>query len=178
MQVFVGGVWRDEKALAYRAEARTIGTLIARNGLDLACGPGTGIAKYVMEGYRSADAQGKIRFYLPRQEEMDKVGEQICSEPDEIVRTEFDYPMRNIFQIGESDALIVITGGDGTLEEALAALADYRHPVAVLKDSGTAAQALHLLLGLYPEWQDRLLISSDVTLLMTFVLEHLAEIAT
>jgi len=41
--------------------------------------------------------------------------------------------MRNVYQISKSYGLIVISGGDGTLEEILPAIIDYELPVAVLK---------------------------------------------
>ncbi len=58
----------------------------------------------------------------------------------------------------------MITGGDGTLEECLPALIDYKIPVAVLRKSGSAAEALeYLSKKLYTDWND-LLFFADTAL--------------
>jgi len=175
MQVFVSGVWKEEKALAFAAEGRRLGEMIALAGFDLACGPGTGVAKFVVEGYRTVEPRGSVRFYLPRPEEMDKIGEVVGSGADEIITTDFDYPMRNIFQVRCSDALFILSGGDGSLEEAIVALAEYRMPVAALQDSGTAARALEQLVVIYPEWGDLLLIHHDLDTLFGHLRRHLGK---
>lgn len=174
MQVFVSGTWSDQKANAFADDARRVGRMIASEGFDLACGPGTGIAKPVIEGFRSVqDRRGSVRFYLPLRSEMEKVGEPVGEGADEIIQTEFDYPMRNIYQIRASDGLFILTGGDGTLEEAITALADYRLPVVAVRGSGSAATALEMLLELYPAWRENLLIGDEVASLCRRLFERM-----
>jgi predicted Rossmann-fold nucleotide-binding protein len=169
-QVFVSGTWSAEKAAPYASDARRLGVLIAESGYDLATGPGTGIAGLVIDGFRSVKTSGRVRFYLPAREAMERVGEAIERTADETVETTFDYPMRNVFQVSESAGLFVITGGDGTLEEILPALIDYNLPVAVVADSGNAARAVSLLANaLFPEWKKLLNISDDVTSLFSWL---------
>jgi hypothetical protein len=72
---------------------------------------------------------------------MRAVGEEVEPGYDEIIQTDLDYPMRNVYQVSRSNGLIAITGGDGTLEELLPALIDYDLPVSILKGSGQAASA-------------------------------------
>ena len=175
MQIFVAGTWEDYKAHLFVDVGRAVGSKIAQHGYDLACGPGTGMARYVIEGYRSVTNRGKVTFYLPSIQEMQKVGEVVSEGADEIITTEFDYPMRNIFQIKLSHAVFIITGGDGTLEEAICALADYNLPVAVLKDSGKAARALDLLKDIFPSWKEKLVISEDIDQLMEHIDKHLSK---
>jgi len=175
MQIFVSGVWSEKKAAPYASQAISLGKLIASGGYDLSCGPGTGIAKYVIEGYRSIEKKGNVRFYLPLKSEMEKVGEKIGSGADEIIETEFDYPLRNIYQIRQSDAVVVITGGDGALEEAIVALADYKLPVVALKDSGNAAKALEMLSEIFSSWHDYLMIGDDVSILFAYIDNHLSK---
>jgi len=175
MQIFVSGVWSDKKAVPCASQAISLGKLIALRGYDLSCGPGTGIAKYVIEGYRSIENKGKVRFYLPLKSEMEKVGEEVGSGADEIVETEFDYPLRNIYQIQQSDAVFLITGGDGALEEAFVALVDYKLPVVVLKGSGNAAKALEFLSTIFSSWNDYLMIGDDVSILFDFINNHLSN---
>lgn len=174
-QVFVSGTWRADRAAEYADAAATVGALIAEAGYSLACGPGTGIARHAVDGFRSvASRRGKVRYHLPARVHMEAVGEPVEDGYDEIVDTEYDYPMRNVFQISRSSGLIAITGGDGTLEEILPALIDYELPVAVLKGSGQASAAIEVLLGIFPEWQANVLIGDDPAELAKFVLERIA----
>ncbi len=102
---------------------------------------------------------------------MDAVGEQVQPGYDEIDQTDFDYPMRNVYQVSKSSGLIAISGGNGTLEEILPALIDYEIPVAVLKGSGQAAAAIEVLLGVFPDWQRNVLLGDDPAQLAAFVLD-------
>jgi len=162
LQVFVSGTWKESKAVVHRAQAELLGQRIAGAGLDLACGPGTGVARYVIDGYRSVETRGTVRFYLPVRSEMEAVGEPVGAGADEIVETEFDYPMRNVWQVKQCSGLFVLTGGDGTLEEIVPAIIDYRIPVAIVENSGTAATAVRGLIRIYPEWAQVVLFGSDV----------------
>ena len=162
MQVFVSGTWSEAKAAAFADEGELLGRAIAASGLDLACGPGTGIARHVIDGFRSVPDRGSVRYYLPLRAHMEAVGEPVNPGADEIVETEFDYPMRNVFQVQQSDGLFVLTGGDGTLEEILPAVIDYHLPVAIIENAGSASNAVKSLLGLYPEWAELLLFGANV----------------
>lgn len=152
-QVFVAGTWRDDTAQPYAQQAKRVGLMIAEAGCDMACGPGTGISAYVIAGFRHLLGRaGVVRYYLPAPGVMEAVGEVMQPGADVIERTDLDYPMRNLWQIGQSQGLVVVTGGDGTLEEILPALVDYRLPVGVLAGSGPAARGLELLLDVFPDW--------------------------
>lgn len=161
-QVFVSGTWRDDKARPYISQALLLGRHLAERGFDLASGPGTGISRYVIDGYRSITPRGQVKFYLPAEEHMLAVGEDVAHGSDIIEQTSYDYPMRNVYQVSKSDGVFILTGGDGTLEEALPALIDYGIPVAVIEDSGEAAKALRILLDIFPDWRSLLLLSTDV----------------
>ena len=169
MKIFVSGTWNSAKAERFSKEGALLGALLAGKGYDLVCGPGTGMARHVIDGFRSVANRGKVTYVLPAKAEMESVGETVEEGADEIVATEYDYPMRNIYQVKLSDALIVLTGGDGSLEEAICALADYRVPVAAYRESGTAAIALDFLRSLYPAWEELLFISTNVEDLVGFI---------
>lgn len=162
MQVFVSGTWKKEKALAYCDQAVALGRTLADEGFDLACGPGTGVARHVIDGYRSRPGRGIVRYYLPLAVEMVKVGETVEPGSDEVEQTSFDYPMRNVYQVKQSDGLLVITGGDGTLEEILPAVIDYGLPVGILEGAGTAAKAMKALVGIYPQWNEQIVFGLTV----------------
>lgn len=170
-QIFVSGTWRDSKAEKYSSAGERVGELIAEAGYSLACGPGTGIARYAVRGFRSVPGRtGKVRYFLPAREHMDLVGETIESGADEVVETSFDYPTRNVFQISRSAGLIVLTGSGGALEEILPALIDYKIPVGAYPGSGQAIDALEKLLEVFPEWRPSVLLSPDPVELVRFVL--------
>ncbi len=123
MKIFVAGTWSKKKAEKYSEVAFSLGKQIAERGHDLGCGPGTGIAEFVVAGFRSVEGRkGRITFHLPSRHEMEKVGEIVGEGADITIETDLDYPMRNIFQIRASEALFILTGGDGTLEEAICLL--------------------------------------------------------
>ena len=166
VQIFVSGTWNPEKARPYSAQALELGARIAAAGFDLACGPGTGIARHVIDGFRQAPAEGKVRYYLPREADMRAVGEEVMPGADEIEHTGLDYPMRNLLQVKRSDGLFVLTGGDGALEEVIAAVVDYRVPVAIVSGAGTAAAAVTALLEVYPSWRPLVEFGPDVTSLI------------
>ena len=91
------------------------------------------------------------------------VGEDVEPGADEIEQTDFDYPMRNVWQISQSQGVFVLTGGDGALEEILPALIDYELPVGMVRGSGPASIAVERLLDLFPEWENLLVIGENVT---------------
>lgn len=175
-QIFVCGTWRAEAAAAYAEPAKLVGKLIAQAGYSLGCGPGTGIARHVIDGFRSVPTrQGKVRYFLPARAHMEAVGENVEEGADEIIQTEYDYPMRNVFQVSKSVGLVAITGEAGTLEEILPALIDYDLPVAVYEGSGRAAVALKALIDVFPEWKPNVLFSSNPDDLARFVFERIHE---
>ena len=174
VQIFVSGTWKADKARPYKAQALELGAGIAAGGFDLACGPGTGIARHVIDGFRQAAAAGKVRYYLPTEADMAAVGEEVMPGADEIEHTGLDYPMRNLLQVKLSDGLFVLTGGDGALEEVVAAVVDYRAPVAIVAGSGSVAAAVTALLEVYPEWRALVEFGPDVASLLDPFLARVA----
>jgi hypothetical protein len=174
-QVFVSGTWRGDKAKPYMDQALHLGRRLAEQGFDLACGPGTGISRYVIDGYRSITAHGIVKYYLPLEEHMLAVGERATEGADEIEQTPYDYPMRNVYQVSKSDGVFVLTGGDGALEEILPALIDYGLPVGIIDGTGEAAVAVRMLLGVFPEWERLLMFSSDVYAVVDNYCERVRE---
>lgn len=177
MQVFVSGTWSEAKAAPYVDQAHELGRAIAGAGLDLACGPGTGIARHLIDGYRACSSRGLVRYYLPLRSEMEAVGESVEDGADEIVQTEFDYPMRNVFQVKQCQGLFVLTGGDGTLEEILPAVIDYALPVAIVDGAGSASLAVRALLELYPDWSSLVMFGPDAGSLIQPWLERVLVMA-
>ena len=105
---------------------------------------------------------------------MRAAGEVVEDGADDIVRTEFDYALRNTYQISQCEGLFVLTGGDGALEEILPAVIDYDQPVAVVEGAGTASLAVRALLEIYPEWRKNLVVGPHVDVLIDPFLERLS----
>jgi predicted Rossmann-fold nucleotide-binding protein len=166
VQIFVSGTWNAEKARPYIAQALELGSRIAAGGFDLACGPGTGIARHVIDGFRQAPVRGAVRYYLPTPADMRAVGERVMPGADEVEETGLDYPMRNLLQVKRSDGLFVLTGGDGALEEVIAAVVDYQVPVAIVAGAGSAGAAVTALLEVFPEWRELVELGPDVASLI------------
>lgn len=162
MQIFVSGTWKTGKAEPFRSEAERLGGMLAAAGVDLTCGPGTGVARHVIAGFRAATPHGEVRFYLPTEEDMRLAGESVEAEADQVEMTGLDYPMRNLTQVKASDGVFVLTGGDGALQEILAAIVDYQVPVAIVEGSGKAADAARALVDVFPDWRGRLTIGPDL----------------
>ena len=118
---------------------------------------------------------GKVRYYLPAETYMQAVGEEVEPGADEIIQTNLDWPDANVHQISKSAGLIVITGGDGALEEILPALADYDQPVSALRGSGQAALALEALVEIFSEWAPNVLIAEAPDGLVEFITRRLTH---
>lgn len=161
-RIFVAGTWSEVKAKPFRQDAFDIGFAIGEAGLDLACGPGTGVAAHAIDGYRSATESGTVDFFLPSSAHMIAVGESLGRKPDRIIQTNLDYVMRNVMQVGFSRGVIAVSGGDGTLEELLPALIDYNLPVGVVTGSGAASRAVVSLADAeFPDWHGLLITATS-----------------
>ena len=104
---------------------------------------------------------------------MQAVGEAVEPGFDEIEQTDFDYPMRNVWQISLAQGLIVITGGDGALEEILPALIDYQIPVGIVRGSGPAAIAVERLVDLFPEWTELVIFGESAVSVADAVMDRI-----
>ena len=131
----------------------------------------------MIDGFRKAPGRGKVRYYLPDAEDMRAAGEDVMPGADEVEQTGLDYPMRNVLQVKRSDGLFVLTGGDGALEEVIAAVVDYRIPVAIVAGSGSVATAVTALLDVYPSWRELVELGPDVASLAGPFLARVGEAA-
>jgi uncharacterized protein (TIGR00725 family) len=129
--ITISGTWRAKKAKPCKKIAQKLGELIAKKGYSLISGGGTGLSKMVVEGYRKNKGK-KYIVYLPSAKMMKKVGEKIGPKPDKTIRLKGDYPERNLIMIRNSQALIALHGGLGSLAEVIHAANDYNIPTAVI----------------------------------------------
>lgn len=138
MRVFVGGPWDPKVATQFKDPMIELGKELARFGHDIMFGPGSGIVKYVTEGYRSIDedVRGTVFFYLPHESEMIRTGEEMQPFADEIVKTDQDYLERIMTMFKDADAFMSIAGASGTVFEAVGMMF-LKKPVIILKNVGT-----------------------------------------
>ncbi len=167
MKIFASGSWHEESTRPYSEQAYLLGRLIAEHNHALVAGPGTGISKYIIAGYRDGGGH-RLTVYLPAKKHMDSVGEKLLTEPDETIQTNLDYPQKNIEQVKASDAVIMITGGAGSLTEIIHAANDYGLPVACLDGSGDAIEAVKHVSNL----EGKIFFSKDIRLLLAHVEEQ------
>ena len=172
-RVFVSGDWRPDEVRQFASAGRQLGVLLAEAGYDITCGPGSGVARYVLEGYYSVPAKkrGQVIFYLPKLKEMVRVGEQMELGADVIVKTGQNYPIRNVIQVESSDALIALTGGAGTTTEIISAVLDFRLPVAVLDHSGPMVQAVRAL----PSVEEEVFFGTSPEALVNYIGQKLTQ---
>ncbi|MCK4521646.1 MAG: LOG family protein [Nanoarchaeota archaeon] len=129
--ITISGTSREKEAKSCKRLARELGKLIAERGYILISGGGTGLSKLVVESYHKHGGK-KYIAYLPSIKAMRIVGEKIGPKPDKIIRLNCDYPERNLIMIRNSQALIAMHGGLGTLAELVHAAKDYQIPAVVI----------------------------------------------
>ncbi len=155
MNVFVGGPWDPVKAKERKEEMTELGKILGERGHDLTFGPGSGIVRYVLQGYKSVDEKkrGKVQFFVPHVAEMIRVGEEMKDFADEVIETQEDYLQRTVTMCHNADAFISIMGASGTLFEAIAMMF-LKKPVAILKDVGTVGTVGQMIEGIqgYAHW--------------------------
>lgn len=138
MKILICGSWENHKANQFALESRDLGKKLGEAGFDLILGSGTGVARFVLEGFNSSPKHGKSIFYLPDLKDMKRVGEEMGEGADLVIQTGEDYPSRNLVQIKMSDALAVLGGADATVSEIINAILDYQKPVVLLENSEIA----------------------------------------
>ncbi|MEA3248535.1 MAG: hypothetical protein U9Q73_02405 [Nanoarchaeota archaeon] len=156
MKILVIGTWQKEKALKFKDEAELVGKILAERGYILISGAGTGVSEIVVNSYRENEGIEYIA-YIPSIKEMEKVGEKIGPEPDTIIKTELEYPERDVKLVKESDAVLAINGGLGTLTEMVHAIKDYGKKVSVI-DVGELSEWVRGI----SELRDLVMLTSDV----------------
>jgi len=126
-------------------KAEEVGREVVRQGGMLLTGATTGIPDFAAKGAKeeggivigispAASYQHHVKTYkLPTENY------------DTIIFTGFDYSGRNLLLTKAADAVIVICGGFGTLNEFTIALEDNK-PIGIIEGSGGAAEEVETLL--------------------------------
>ena len=124
--------------------SRTIGREIVRQGCIIVTGATSGVPYFAAQG---ANRAGGISIgFSPAASESEhkKVYHLPTDEFDVMVYTGFDYSGRNLLMTRAADAVIVVCGRMGTLNEFTIAYED-RKPIGVLSGSGGTADLVSYL---------------------------------
>lgn len=126
--------------------SREVGKEIARQGCVLVTGATTGCPHYASEGL---DEIGGISIgFSPAASELShvKTYKLPLATYDVMVYTGFDYSGRNLLMTRSADAVIIISGRMGTLNEFTIAYEDGK-PIGVLESTGGTADTIRSLLS-------------------------------
>lgn len=156
MKILVVGTSRKYKAALFKKEAEELGCLLAAGGHILISGGGEGISEMVVNSYKLRKGK-KYIAYLPALKHMKRVGEKIGTKPDKIVRTDSDYPVRNVLMVKNCDGIIALQGGLGSLTEIIHAVKDYNKKVSVI-NKGDLAKWVKAI----PELRNKVLLTADI----------------
>jgi len=154
--VTIIGFWHQSKVGQARKYADEIGKVLAMNKIELISGAGTGISELVVNAYRYYGGK-KYTAYLVAPKYMREVGEELGPKPDKIIKTNVDYPERNLIMARDSKLAIALTGNLGTLEEIIFNAKDYHHPVIVVEGFPIAKMVKAL-----PDLKKRVIFIKDV----------------
>jgi len=122
-------------------KAELLGREIARRGYVLVTGATTGIPYWAAKGAKMEG--GTVIGFSPASSKLEHVKKYKLplDYHDVIVYTGFEYGGRNLILVRSSDAVIVICGRMGTLNEYTSAFEDHK-PIGVLEGTGGAADML------------------------------------
>lgn len=155
-------------------KAEAVGKAIARSGSVLLTGATTGIPFYAARGVKKLD--GISIGFSPAATYQDHVKRyQLPTRyMDLIVYTGFGYAGRNLILTRSSDAVIVICGRIGTLNEFTVAFED-KKTLGVLTDSGGIADEIKELTEVAQKHECKVLYESDPNKLVRGIIRDLEQ---
>lgn len=134
MKILVVGTWNPVTSRKYSLQANELGYELARRNHILVASPSSGFQGLVAQAYKQSGGSEFIG-YFPELKFMQEIGEDILVQPDVPIYTNQDYPVRNVLQIKNSDAVIGVTGETGTLTELIISIKNYKLPTSFYKGS-------------------------------------------
>ena len=151
-------------------KAEKLGEEIAKAGLVLVTGATTGIPYWSAKGAKKAN--GIVFGLSPAASEAAHIKSYHLpiDYHDAIVFTGFDYSGRNLLLTRSADAVIVICGRIGTLNEFTIAFED-KKPIGVLEGTGGAADWVRDLVSKAHRGAGKIVYSSDPKELLKMVVE-------
>ena len=157
-------------ALGVLEKAEQLGEEIAKKGLVLVTGATTGIPYWSAKGAKKAG--GLVIGFSPAASEAAHIKSYRLPVDyhDAIVFTGFDYSGRNLLLTRAADAVIVICGRMGTLNEFTIAFED-KKPIGVLEGTGGTTEWIKDLIAKSHRGPGKVVFSSDYKELLKMVIE-------
>jgi uncharacterized protein (TIGR00725 family) len=155
-------------------KAEKVGEAIARNKAVLVTGATTGIPEYAAKGVKKA--HGVSIGFSPAASRNDHTNryQLPVDNMDLIVYTGFGYAGRNLILTRSADAVIIVCGRIGTLNEFTVAFED-RKPIGVLEHSGGMSEELKIITHIAHRHDCKILYDSDPDSLVKKLLADLRE---
>src|SRR3990170_4037488 len=156
------------------SRAEEVGVAIAKAGAILVTGATTGIPHAAAKGVKKA--KGISIGFSPAASRADHINRYKLPTNylDLTVYTGFGYAGRNLILTRSADAVIIICGRIGTLNEFTVAFED-RKPIGVLEDSGGMADELEDITRIAHKHQCKVLYEKDPEKLVSGLIEDLKE---
>lgn len=148
--------WRKPFSEEVLAKSKKVGEVLAKKGVILTSGGGNGLPWNATKAYKLSGGTKSIGYVgaidagdlAKRYTDVDiSVFDELkfLEEPYIKFSTPHDFLMRELRLIEESDGVIVLQGGSGTLSEVSFAL-QYRKPIGILTGLGGVADSIGALL--------------------------------
>lgn len=155
-------------------KAMETGRQVVSHGAILVTGATTGIPLWAARGAK--EAGGFVVGYSPASSEVEHVKKYRLplDYHDVIVYTGFGYSGRNLLLTRASDAVIIICGRIGTLNEFTIAFEDEK-PIGVVEGTGIASDYLRGLISESHRGQGKVVFESDPKILLEKVLVLVAK---
>jgi len=156
------------------AQAETVGKAIAKAGAVIVTGATTGIPHAAAHGAKKA---GGISIgFSPASSRVDHIRRYHLpvDNMDLIVYTGFGYAGRNLILTRSADAVIIVCGRIGTLNEFTIAFED-RKPIGVLQHSGGMANELEIITQIAHKHQCKVLYEPNPEKLVKSLVADLKE---
>ncbi|OGY25196.1 MAG: hypothetical protein A2Z11_01795 [Candidatus Woykebacteria bacterium RBG_16_43_9] len=156
------------------AKAEEVGAAIARSGAILVTGATTGIPHAATAGAKKV---GGISIgFSPASSRIDHINRYKLPTNylDLTVYTGFGYAGRNLILTRSADAIIIICGRIGTLNEFTVAFED-KKPIGILEDSGGIADEIEDITRIAHKHQCRVLYQSNPKKLVAELIADLKE---
>ncbi|MDP3947429.1 MAG: LOG family protein [bacterium] len=155
-------------------KAEQIGRLIAERGMVLVTGATTGTPYWAAKGAK--DAGGIVIGLSPALSEVEhvKTYHLPIDYHDLIIYTGFEYSGRNLLLTRSSDAVIILCGRIGTLNEFTIAFEDNK-PIGVLEGSGGIVSEIPRLLEIAKRGPGKVVFDSDPEKLLLKVIQMIEK---
>ena len=155
-------------------KAEKLGEAIAKKGAVLVSGATTGLPYYAAKGLKKA--KGVSIGFSPAASRVDHVKRYRLPTKyvDLTVYTGFGYSGRNLILTRSADAIIIICGRIGTLNEFTVAFED-KKPIGILEESGGMADEIEAITQIAHKHQCKVIYEKDPEKLVAGLIEDLRE---